>query len=91
MIWAMTLVAGIGGTAIISLPISYYQDLMQSRPGTAGAMLALQKLVSDILGAAAFALGTSFGSYEAVAVIGTAMALCGGLGLLWADRSHRLP
>ncbi|KAF0172364.1 MAG: major facilitator superfamily protein [Rhodobacteraceae bacterium] len=91
MIWAMTLVAGIGGTAIISLPITYYQDLMQSRPGTAGAMLALQKLVADVLGAAAFALGTSFGSYGAVAVIGTVMALCGGFGLLWADRNHRLP
>ena len=90
-IWVMTLVAGIGGTAIISLPISYYQDLMHNRPGTAGAMLALQKLVSDILGAAAFAVGTSLGSYAAVAVIGAVMALGGGLGLLWADRNHRFP
>ncbi len=87
-IWAMTLVAGIGGTAIISLPISYYQDLMHNRPGTAGAMLALQKLVSDVLGAAAFAIGTAIGSYEAVAVIGSALALLGGAGLLWVDRHH---
>ena len=43
-IWAMTLVAGIGGTAIISLPISYYQDLMHNRPGTAGAMLGAAKV-----------------------------------------------
>lgn len=86
-IWAMTLVAGVGGTAIISLPISYYQDLMHSRPGTAGAMLALQKLVSDVLAAAAFAIGTRFGGYETVAVIGSAMALLGGVGLLWVDRS----
>lgn len=90
-IWVMPLVAGIGGTAIISLPISYYQDLMHSRPGTAGAMLALQKLVSDVLGAAAFAIGTSLGGYETVAVIGSAMALIGGAGLLWVDRHHRLP
>ena len=91
LIWVMPLVAGIGGTAIIALPIGYYQDLMAGRPGTAGAMLALQKLVSDVLAAAAFAVGTSFGGYEAVAVIGSAMALCGGLGLAWADRHHRLP
>lgn len=87
-IWVMPLIAGIGGTAIISLPISYYQDLMHSRPGTAGAMLALQKLVSDVLGAAAFAIGTAFGSYEAVAMLGSALALLGGVGLLWVDR-HR--
>lgn len=87
-IWAMTLVAGIGGTAIISLPISYYQDLMHTRPGTAGAMLALQKLVSDVLGAAAFAIGTSIGGYESVAVIGSVMALLGGAGLLWVDRNR---
>ncbi len=85
-IWVMTLVAGIGGTAIISLPISYYQDLMHNRPGTAGAMLALQKLVSDVLGAAAFALGTAIGGYETVAIFGTALALLGGAGLLWVDR-----
>ena len=85
-IWVMTLVAGIGGTAIISLPISYYQDLMHNRPGTAGAMLALQKLVSDVLGAAAFAFGTAIGGYETVAIFGTALALLGGAGLLWVDR-----
>ena len=88
-IWVMTLVAGIGGTAIISLPISYYQDLMHNRPGTAGAMLALQKLVSDVLGAAAFAIGMTTYGYEAVAVIGSVLALLGGAGLLWVDR-HRV-
>ncbi|MFC3181362.1 MFS transporter [Cypionkella sinensis] len=88
-IWVMPLIAGIGGTAIISLPISYYQDLMHNRPGTAGAMLALQKLVSDVLGAAAFAVGTALGGYETVAVIGSAMALLGAGGLLWVDR-HRI-
>ncbi|GLS87499.1 sugar efflux transporter SetB [Cypionkella aquatica] len=85
-IWVMPLIAGIGGTAIISLPISYYQDLMHGRPGTAGAMLALQKLVSDMLGAAAFAIGTMMGGYETVAVIGSVMALLGGVGLAFADR-----
>ncbi|MDB5666309.1 MFS transporter [Cypionkella sp.] len=90
-IWVMPLIAGIGGTAIISLPISYYQDLMHSRPGTAGAMLALQKLVSDMLAAAAFAIGTAVGGYETVAIIGTALALLGAAGLLWVDRKQARP
>jgi predicted MFS family arabinose efflux permease len=90
LIWAMTLIAGIGGTAIISLPIPYYQDLLHGRPGTAGAMLALQKLVADVMGAAAFAVGTSLGGYETVAIIGTLLALTGAGGLYLVDRNHWL-
>ena len=85
-IWAMTLVAGIGGTAIISLPIAYYQDLLHGRPGTAGAMLALQKLVADVLAAAAFAMGTAIGGYQTVAMMGAAVAATGAVGLYLADR-----
>ena len=85
-IWAMTLVAGIGGTAMISLPIAYYQDMLHGRPGTAGAMLALQKLVADVLAAMAFAIGTTIGGYQTVAMIGATIAICGALGLYLADR-----
>ena len=85
-IWAMTLVAGIGGTAMISLPIAYYQDMLHGRPGTAGAMLALQKLVADVLAATSFAIGTAIGGYLTVAVIGGAIAISGAVGLYLADR-----
>ena len=85
-IWLGTLIAGIGGTALISLPIPYYQDLLAGRPGTASAMLALQKLISDIIAAAAFAIGTWIGGYETVAVIGTVVALSGAAGLYLVDR-----
>lgn len=90
LIWGMTLIAGLGGTAIISLPITYYQDLLHGRPGTAGAMLALQKLVADVMGAAAFAVGTTLGGYETVAIIGTLLALTGAAGLYLVDRSRWL-
>lgn len=85
-IWIGTVIAGIGGTALISLPIPYYQDLLAGRPGTASAMLALQKLISDITAAAAFAIGTWVGGYETVAVIGVAVALTGAAGLYLVDR-----
>ena len=78
--------AGIGGTAIITLPIGYYQDLLPDRPGTAGALLAVQKLVSDVFGATAFALGMAFGGVESTALAGAMMALLGAAGLWWADR-----
>jgi MFS transporter, SET family, sugar efflux transporter len=87
LVWLLPLLAGIGGTAIITLPIAYYQDLMHGRPGTAGAMLALQKLVADVLAAAAFVVGTHFGGYGLTALLGAAISIGGALGLAIADRN----
>jgi SET family sugar efflux transporter-like MFS transporter len=89
-LWLGTLIAGVAGTAVISLPISYYQDLLRDRPGAASAMLALQKLVADVLAAGAFALGTAIGGYQTVAFIGAAITILGALGLYLADRHQWL-
>lgn len=86
LIWVMTFFAGVGGTAIISVPIGYYQDLLYDRPGAAGSMLALQKLVSDIFAAACFAIGTAYGGYETTAIMGVCLTLAGAIGLHLADR-----
>lgn len=85
-IWAMTFVAGLGGTAMLILPISYYQDLLSSQPGTAAALMALQKLVGDTFAALAFTIGTALGGYGLVALIGGGVALTGAFGLLWLDQ-----
>lgn len=85
-VWVLTLFAGLGGTAIITLPITYYQDLLADRPGTAGAMLAVQKLVADTMAASAFALGTALGGFTLTAALGATVALSGAAGLLWVDR-----
>jgi protein-S-isoprenylcysteine O-methyltransferase Ste14 len=85
-LWVMPLFGGIGGAVVITAPITYYQDLLRERPGTAAAMLAVQKLVSDVLTAGIFATTTSFGGFEAVAVTGVVCSLIGAGGLYWADR-----
>lgn len=85
-IWAMTFVAGLGGTAMLILPLSYYQDLLADQPGTAAAMMALQKLVGDIFAATAFILGTSLGGYGLTAVLGGAIATMGAVCLWLMDR-----
>lgn len=84
-IWAMTFVAGLGGTAMLILPLSYYQDLLASQPGTAAALMALQKLVGDILAALAFTIGTGLGGYGLTALLGGAIALTGATGLWLLD------
>jgi len=90
-VWAMTLPAGLGGTAMLILPISYYQDLMAGRPGTAASMLALQKLVADVMAALAFSAGVAIGGYALTAALGGAIAVVGGLGLWLADRARVSP
>ncbi len=87
LLWLGTLIAGVGGTAFIGLSITYYQDLLQDRPGAASAMLALQKLVADVLGASAFAIGMAIGGYQTVAVMGFVLTLGGALALYLADRT----
>ena len=87
-LWLLPLLAGIGGTAILTLPIAYYQDLLIGRPGTAGAMIALQRLCAELLAAAAFVVGVSFGGYALTAAVGAAIAISAAAALLWADR-HR--
>ena len=43
-----------------------------------------------ILALSAFAIGTTLGGYETVAIIGTALALTGAAGLYLVDRNHWL-
>ena len=91
LVWALPVLAGGGGALILMLPISYYQDLMAGRPGTASALLALQKLVVDVLTALVFAAGTAFGGFGTVAGIGVVVALTGALCLYLADRHRWFP
>ena len=89
-LWVLTLLAGLGGAAILTLPIAYFQDLLDGRPGAAGAMLALQRLAAELLAAAAFALGAVIGGgYLVTALMGASIALLGAIALLWIDRPRQ--
>lgn len=90
-LWIMTFVAGVGGAVIITTPITYYQDLLADRPGTASSMLAVQKLVADVMTAASFAIGSQLGGFETVALLGVSVSLLGALGLYLADRNAWFP
>lgn len=85
-LWALPIMAGLGAAPILTLPIGYWQELMAGRPGTAAALMALQRLAGDLLSAAAFAFGTALGGYTAAALIGGGLALTGAVTLLLADR-----
>ncbi|MFZ9197845.1 MAG: MFS transporter [Paracoccaceae bacterium] len=85
-LWALPVLAGLGAAPILTLPIGYWQDLMVGRPGTAAALMALQRLAGDLLSAAAFGIGTALGGYTTAALIGGGMAMTGAAVLWLADR-----
>ncbi len=89
-LWALPLLAGLGAAPILTLPIGYWQDLMTGRPGTAAALMALQRLAGDLLSVATFAIGTAIGGYVTAAAIGGGLAILGAFGLWLTDR-HQPP
>ncbi len=87
-LWALPVMAGLGAAPILTLPIGYWQELMEGRPGTAAALMALQRLAGDLLSAAAFGIGTALGGYTTAALIGGGLALTGASALWLADRGR---
>ena len=85
-LWVGTFFAGVGGAVLITMPIPYYQDLMTGRPGTAAAMLAVQKLASEIIPALVFAGGLALGGFQGAAWIGVLVSLMGAVALWVVDR-----
>lgn len=80
-IYALTLISGIGAAALISIPITYMQDLIVDRPGLGSALISVNIFVSAGLSALLFAVGTGISGYSGTAFIGAAAGLI-GLGLL---------
>jgi MFS family permease len=80
-VYALTLISGIGAAALISIPITYLQDLIAERPGLGSALISVNIFLSAGLSALLFAIGTGISSYSGTAVIGAVAGLA-GLGLL---------
>jgi MFS transporter, SET family, sugar efflux transporter len=88
-LWLLVLPAAVGGAVVLTVPIAYLQDLLAARPGTGASLLALQRLVGDVIAALCFACGTLLAGYGLVALLSTGVALAGAAALVWADRGRR--
>lgn len=87
--YALTLVSGIGAAALISIPITYLQDLIAERPGLGSALISVNIFLSAGLSALLFALGTAVSSYSGTAIIGAFAGLSGLAMLLYCDGVKR--
>ncbi|ULR42823.1 MFS transporter [Rhizobium sp. K102] len=90
-LYALTVLAGIGAAAIISIPITYLQDLIADRPGLGSALISVNIFASAGIGALVFAAGTWITGYSGTAILSAVTGLSGItlLGLLHRRKAHR--
>ncbi|HEY0213858.1 MAG TPA: hypothetical protein VGC40_09785 [Paenirhodobacter sp.] len=87
-VWVLPVFAAVGGAVVLTQPMAYLQDLMGERPGAGASLMALQKLVGDMVCAAVFAVGVAVSGYGLTAVAGAGLALFGVGALLVLDRAR---
>ena len=73
-IWPLSIAAALGAALLLSVPITYLQDLLAHRPGAGGALPAVTQVTGFLIAGTVFALGTTIGDYALVATIGAAIA-----------------
>ncbi|WP_082666071.1 MFS transporter [Aureimonas sp. AU4] len=90
-LYALTGISGFGAAALISIPITYLQDLVRGRPGLGSSLISVNFFMSGGVAAAIFALGTHVASYGGTSVIGGAATLAGGAMILALDGRRGAP
>lgn len=88
-LYALSLISGIGAAALISIPITYLQDLLANRPGLGSALISVNIFVSAALSALMFAVGTSLAGYASTALIGAVGGVSGLTALIYLERRPR--
>lgn len=88
-VYALTLISGLGAAAIISIPITYLQDLIADRPGLGSSLIAVNIFLSGGLSSLLFALGTGISDYSGTSMLGAAAGLAGTLLIFMLDGRDR--
>lgn len=88
-LYALTLISGVGAAALISIPITYLQDLIAERPGLGSALISVNIFLSAGLSALLFALGTATSSYSGTAIMSAFAGLLGLAMLFYFDGGKR--
>lgn len=84
-IYALTLVSAFGAAALISIPITYLQELIADRPGLGSSLISVNIFLGGGLGAALFALGTRISDYSGTALLSSLAGVAGLSLLLFLD------
>jgi predicted MFS family arabinose efflux permease len=85
-LYAIAILNSCGAAAVLSLPISYFQDLLKDRPGLASSLVPVMSFTGSLIGSAGFAFATWVSDYSGTALVIAALCLAGAAGLFWIER-----
>ncbi|MGZ2482527.1 MFS family permease [Rhizobium pisi] len=88
-VYALLLVNACGVAAILSVPITYLQDLIADRPGLGSSLISLNSFIGAGMSAGLFAFGTAVTDYSGTAFVGAAAGLVSIGALLYLEGSKR--
>lgn len=86
--YALAVPGAATAAALLSLPITYFQDLFPTRPGLGTAFMPINSFLGNAVSAGTFAAGAHFFGYSGTAWLGLVLALAGVAGLLTVDRAR---
>ncbi len=84
-VYALCLISGLGAAAIISLPITYLQNLIADKAGLGSSLIAVNLFISGGLSSLLFGLGTAISDYSGTAVLGAGAGLAGAVLVVALD------
>lgn len=84
--YAIAVLNSCGAAAVLSLPVSYFQDLFTDRPGLGTSLVPVMVFSGGLMSSAGFALGTVVSGYSGTAYVVAAMCLAGAAGLWLLER-----
>jgi predicted MFS family arabinose efflux permease len=84
-IYALTPLSAFAAAALISIPITYIQDLIADRPGLGSSLISVNLFLSGGLSAILFALGTRFSDYSGTSLLGALAGIAGFALLIYLD------
>jgi MFS transporter, SET family, sugar efflux transporter len=84
-VYALTPLSAFAAAALISIPITYIQDLIADRPGLGSSLISVNLFLSGGLSAILFALGTRFSDYSGTSLLGALAGMAGFALLIYLD------
>ncbi len=90
-LYAIAVLNSCGAAAVLSLPVTAFQDLMKDRPGLATSLVPVMTFTGSLISSAGFALGTWITGYSGTAFVIVALCLTGAAGLFWLERPAAAP
>lgn len=85
-IYMLLIPNALGLAAILTMPLAYFQDIWQDRPGLGTSLYQMTAFVANGLSAGAFAVGASMLGYSGTTWVGVAMIFLGISGLFAIER-----